>query len=185
MLDQSLELAKKAVALDDGDEFCQTTLGYVYLQRRAHDLAEYHYLKALALNPNNPSHLASLGLFYGFHGEPQRAIGYFREAVALNPHFNPSWYWRNLAAVHFKAHEYEEAVTAFKRSPIMPDWVEAYLAGAYAQLGRMDEARQHVAAALRLSPNFSVQAFMAKEPHRRREDADHLADALRKAGFDD
>jgi tetratricopeptide (TPR) repeat protein len=185
MLDQSLELAKKAVALDAGDESCQITLGYVYLQRRSHDLAEYHYLKGLALNPNHPVHLASLGLFYGFYGEPQRGIGYFREAAAINPHFIPSWYWRNLGNAHFIAHEYEEAIIAFERSPIIPDWVEASLAASYAQLDRMEEARQHAAAALRLSPNLSIHAYLAKEPYRRHEDAKHLANALRKAGFDD
>ena len=185
MLDQSLELAKKAVALDEGDEFCQSTLGYVHMQRRAHELAEYHFLKALALNPNQPGLLASLGIFYSFQGEPQRGLDYFREAITINPHFNPSWYWRNRAVAHFTAYEYEEAIIAFKRSPIMPDWVEAYLAAAYAQLGRMDEARQHAAAALRLSPNLSIHAYLTKEPHRRRVDADHLADALRKAGFDE
>ena len=185
MLDQSLELAKKAIALDAGDESCQTTLGYVYLHRRAHDLAEYHYLKGLALNPNHATHLASLGLFYGFNGDPQRGIGYFREAVAINPHFNPSWYWRNLAVVHFTAGQYEEAISAFKRSPIAPDWVEAYLSAAHAQLGRMDEARQHMAATFRMTPDFGILAFLAKEPHRNLADANHLADALRKAGFND
>ncbi len=184
LLDQALELAMKAVALDDGEESCHSVLGYVYMQRNAHELAEFHYLKALALNPNHPFLLASLGILYGFRGETARSLAYFREAITISPHFNPSWYWRNRAVVHFIAHEYEEAISAFKRSPIMPEWVEAYLAAAHAQLGRMDEARQHVAAALRLTPNFNIRAIMTKEPYLHREDANHLADALRKAGFD-
>jgi adenylate cyclase len=185
LLDQALELAMKAVALDDGEEFCHSVLGYVYLQRNAHELAEFHYLKALALNPNHPGLLASLGILYGFRGETARSLAYFREAITISPHFNPSWYWRNRAVVHFIAREYEEAISAFKRSPIMPEWVEAFLAAAHAQLGRMDEARQHVAAAHRLTPNLNIQAIMTKEPYLHREDAIHLADALRKAGFDD
>ncbi len=185
MLDQALGRAKKAVELDDGDEFCHSTLGYVYQRRRAHDLAEYHHLKALRLNPNSPNHLASLGIFYGFHGDPRRGIECFREAIAINPHYNPTWYWRNLAVVHFGAREYDEAITAFNRSPISPDWVEAYLAAAHAQLGQMAEAKLHAAATLELTPKFSIKKFLVKEPHRRPEDAKHLADALRKAGFTD
>ena len=183
LLDQALELAKKAVALDAREEFCHSALGYVYLQRNAHELAEYHYHQALALNPNHPSLLASLGILYGFRGELDRSLAYFREAITINPHFIPTWYWRNRAVVHFSAHEYEEAIIAFYRSPIMPDWVEAYLAAAHAQLGRMDEARQHVAAALRLMPNLGIGAIMSREPYLHRKDATHLADALRKAGF--
>ena len=60
-------------------------------------------LKALNLNPNNPRLLASLGIVYGFRGEPERALSYFREALAIDPHFNPAWYWRNRAVVHFIA----------------------------------------------------------------------------------
>ena len=184
-LDQPLELAKKAVALDDGDEFCQATLGYVYMQRRAHELAEYHYLRGLALNPNHPIPLASLGILYGFRGQPERGLAYFRDALAINPHFNPSWYWRNRAVVHFTAHEYEEAINAFNRSPTIPDWVEAYLAAAYSQLDQMEQSRQHTANALRLNPELRITTFLSKEPYRRLEDANHIRDALRKAGFDD
>ncbi len=183
MLDRSLELAKKAVALDDGDEFCQSMLGRVHMLRNSHDLAEYHFLKSLALNPNRPNLMAGLGILYGFRGEPARGLEYFREALAIDPHFDPSWYWRNRAVVHLIAHEYEEAINGFNRAPIMPDWVEAYLAASTAHLGRMDEARQHAAAALRLTPNLTIHAILSRDPYRRQEDIDHIADGLRKAGI--
>lgn len=184
-LDRSLELTKKAVALDDGDDFCHAMLGRTHMFRRDHELADYHYRKALALNPNSPLLMAGLGILYGFRGEPERGLDYFREALAIAPHFDPTWYWRNRAIVHFIAHEYEEAIEGFRRSPIQPDWVEAYLAASHAHLGQMDKARKHVAAALRLTPQLTIQALLAVDPFRRREDAEHLADGLRKAGIPD
>jgi adenylate cyclase len=105
--------------------------------------------------------------------------------LAIAPHFDPTWYWRNRAVVHFIAHEYEEAIEGFRRSPIQPDWVEAYLAASHAHLGQMDEARKHAAAALHLTPQLTIHALLAVDPYRRREDAEHLADGLRKAGFND
>lgn len=183
ILDEALDLAKRAVELDEGDELCHSSLAYVHLQRKEHELTEYHYLKALALNPNHHGLLLRLGIFYGFNGDPQRGLGYFREATVINPHFNPSWYWRNRAHIHFIAREYEDAITAFKRSPILPDWAEAYLAAAFAYLGQMDEARQHTDATRRLTPGFSITKFMCKEPYRRREDAEHAMEGLRKAGL--
>jgi TolB-like protein len=185
LLDKALHIAKKAVALDEGDDFCHAMLARAYLYRNSHDLAEFHYLKALAINPNHSTLNAGLGIFYGFRGDPARALSYFREALALNPHNTPTWYWRNRAVVHFIAHEYEQAIEGFRRSPIQPDWVEAFLAASYAHLGRMEEARQHAAASLRLTPNLTIAAFLKKEPHRHREDAEHVAEGLRKAGIPD
>ena len=185
MLDRSLALTKKAVALDDGDDFCHSMLGRAHMFRRDHELADYHFRKALALNPNSPSLMAGLGMLYGFRGESERGLDYFREALAIAPHFAPSWYWRNRAVVHFIAHEYEEAIEGFRRSPIQPDWVEAYLAASHAHLGKMDEARKHAAAALHLTPQLTINWLLAIDPYRRREDAEHLADGLRKAGFKD
>ena len=114
-LDRSLELTKKAVALDDGDDFCHAMLGRAHMFRRDHELADYHFRKALALNPNSPSLMAVLGILYGFRGEPERGLDYFREALAIAPHFDPPWYWRNRAIVHFLAHAYEEAIEGFRR----------------------------------------------------------------------
>ncbi len=185
LLDQTLALTKKAVALDDGDDFCHAMLGRAHMFRRDHQLADYHFQKALALNPNSPSLMASLGILYGFRGDPQRGLDYFREALAIAPHFDPTWYWRNRAVVHFIAQEYEEAIEGFRRSPIQPDWVEAYLAASHAHLGQMDEARKHAAATLHLTPRLTIQAILAVDPFRRREDAEHLADGLRKAGIPD
>jgi TolB-like protein len=184
LLDRALALTKKAVSLDDGDDFCHAMLGRVHMFRRDHELADYHFRKALALNPNSPSLMAGLGILYGFRGEPERGLGYFREALAIAPHFAPTWYWRNRAVVHFIAHEYEEAIEGFRRSPIQPDWVEAYLAACHAHLGKMDEARKHAAAALHLTPRLTINWLLAIDPYRRREDAEHLADGLRKAGIE-
>lgn len=183
LLDQALDIAKKAVALDGGDDYCHTMLARAYLYRNSHDLAEFHYLKALSINPNNPNLNGGLGVLYGFRGEPERGLSYFREALALNPHNTPTWYWRNRAVVHFIAHEYEQAIEGFRRSPIQPDWVEALLAASYAHLGKMEEARKHAAASLRLTPNLTIAAFLKKDPYRRREDAEHVAEGLRRAGI--
>jgi adenylate cyclase len=184
-LDQSLELTKKAVALDDRDDFCHAMLGRAHMFRRDHELADYHFQKALSHNPNSPFLLAALGILHGFRGDPQRGLDYFREALAIAPHFDPTWYWRNRAVVHFIAHEYKEAIEGFRRSPIQPDWVEAYLAASHAHLGYMDRARKHAVAALNLTPRLTIQVLLAIDPFRRPEDAEHLANGLRKAGIPD
>jgi TolB-like protein/Tfp pilus assembly protein PilF len=183
LLDQALELAQKALQLDENDELCQTMVGRTHMLRRTYDLAEYHHMKALELNPNSVLLMTDLGILYGFLGEPERGIEYFKEAKRLDPLFEPTWYWRNRAIVHFIGREYGEAIAALNRSPIMPDWVHAFLAASYAHLDSMDKAKFHASKVLRLSPDFSVDLFSGKDPFKRPEDRQHLADGLRKAGL--
>lgn len=185
LLDQALALTKKAVALDDQDDYCHAMLGRTHMFRRDHQLAVFHYQKALTINPNSPFLLAGVGILYGFRGEPDRGLAYFREALELDPHFDPTWYWRNRAVVHFIAREYREAIEAFRRSPIFPDWVEAYLAASYAHLGELEEAKKHTAAALRQTPHLTIQRLLTCDPYRRPEDAKHFEEGLRKAAFAD
>jgi TolB-like protein/Tfp pilus assembly protein PilF len=183
LLDQSLELARRAVGLDDSDDFCHVVLGDAQLRHGLHELAEYHFQRALSLNPNRPGNHVSLGIMLGFSGEPERGLTYLREAIVVDPFFNPTWYWRNRAVVHYAARAYEEAIAGFRRSPIQPDWVEAYLGACHSHLGRTHDARRHGEAAMRLTPHLTISAFLKKEPYRRPEDAEHLAEGLRKAGI--
>jgi hypothetical protein len=55
--------------------------------------------------------------------------------------------------------------------------------GAQRRMRACEEARQHAAAALRLTPNLTISKFLRKDPYRRREDAEHAAEGLRKAGI--
>jgi adenylate cyclase len=103
LLDRALEFAKKSVALDENDSVCQNALGLIYMNRRAHDLAEHHYQRALELNPNRSPLLASIGFLYSYLGRPAEGIGYLKEARLLDPFFEPSWFWSSIAAAHFSA----------------------------------------------------------------------------------
>ena len=71
-------------------------LGRAHMFRRDHELADYHF-QSPRPDPNSPSLMAGLGILYGFRGEAERGLDYFREALAIAPHFDPTWYWRNRA----------------------------------------------------------------------------------------
>jgi TolB-like protein/Tfp pilus assembly protein PilF len=185
LLDEALALTTKAITLDDRDAFCHAQHGHVHMWARNLDLAEHHYLKSLALNPNHPVHLAGLGIVCGYLGEAERGIALFEQALALDPHFNPSWYWRDKGTILFMAKRYEEAITCLNRSPMKMDWIEAYLAACHAYLGNSDLARQHAEAALRLTPSLTIAKFRDVEPFRKIEDAKHSSEGLRLAGIPD
>jgi TolB-like protein/Tfp pilus assembly protein PilF len=183
LLDRALDLAKKAVALDDHDSVCHNVLGAVYLDRRVHDLAEYHCRRALDLNRNRPTLLASLGFFYSYVGRAEEGIANFRDARALDSFFEPSWYWPALGAAHFHARQYEEAIAATHRSSSATYRNHAILAASHAYRGELTAMRRHAAETLRLAPRFSIARFLTRSPFKFEADAEHLRAGLRKAGL--
>ena len=183
LLDRALEFAQKSVALDEKSDACHQDLGWILMHGHAYELAEHHFLKAIALNPNRPSAHTSLGCLYAYLGRPDEALEYFKTARSLDPFFEPTWYWRMLGVVYFVARRHDEAIAAFKKSPAMPVWVHGYLAACFAHTGQIVEARRHAAEALRLASDFTVVEAVRKDPFKRESDRQHLMKGMLKAGL--
>ena len=60
-LEQALEHAERAVAIDGDDYECQEALGWILLHCKSYELSERHYHRSIALNPNSPAELAAMG----------------------------------------------------------------------------------------------------------------------------
>jgi TolB-like protein/Tfp pilus assembly protein PilF len=183
LLDRALELGKKAVALDQHDRLCHDILGYVYLHRKDFDLAEQHKLRALELNPSDPEQIACMGILYTFVGRAEEGVAWFEQAKRIDPYYDPAWWWNMLGVAHFVAHRYEEALTAFSRSPTTPVWVQVYRAACHALLGQMDRARDYAAEVLHRTPDFSLTCLAAKEFFKRTDDTERLVAGMRAAGL--
>jgi adenylate cyclase len=182
-LDQAYSLANRAIALDDNDSNAYSFLGVIHMMRRSYDLAEHCYQKAMALNPNRPVVMATLGMLYGYQGRPEEGIAYYKQAKLIDQFYDPSWYWPMLGMLHFMAGRYEEATVHLSRSPTMPVWFHCYLAACYALTDQIARAAHHTAEVLRLAPNFSIGRFLEKEPYKQSSDRDRLLEGLRKAGL--
>ncbi|CAN5529143.1 adenylate/guanylate cyclase domain-containing protein [soil metagenome] len=184
-LEQAYEYARKAVELDPNDPLSHRVMGAVYLNRRAFDLAETHYRKAIAMNPNSSVTMASSGFLFSYVGHADEAVERIKEAKRIDPFFEPSWYWSSLGVAHFAARQYEEAIVALNRSHARPYWMYAYLAASHAQAGRLDEAQRCGAETLRMRPDFTILRFAGNEPYKFAADRDNLIEGLRKAGLPD
>lgn len=177
------EHAQKAAILDGDDHECQEIIGCVLLHRRAFDEAERHYRRALELNPNGPTELATMGSACSYLGRPEEGIRYFLQARRIDPYFESIWYWHLLGTTHFNARRYEDAAASFDRSTRPPPWILAYKAAAYCQLGHMDIASELRARIEQRFPDFRAVMLLEKEPFRNPADLRHLATALYKAGL--
>jgi TolB-like protein/Tfp pilus assembly protein PilF len=182
-LDEAYSLANKAIALDDNDSQAFSFLGVVHMMRRSYDLSEHCLKKAIALNPNRPVVMTSLGLLYGYLGRPDDGIACFEQAKSIDQFYEPTWYWPTLGTLHFMAGRYDEAIVHLSRSRAMPPWVHAYLAASFAHTDRNVQAEHHAGEVVRLTPGFSAVRFLTKEPFKQSAGRDHLLEGLRKAGL--
>jgi adenylate cyclase len=119
-------------------------------------------------------------------GNSEAAIEHFERSLRLSPidpiNFNS---YVGIGAAHVDAGRYDEAVKWIEKGlRERPDAVWAYrqLASAYANAGRLQEARDAVATLLRTYPNVTISQLLALIP----ATPDYIsryAEGLRKAGL--
>jgi adenylate cyclase len=184
-LQRSDQLASTAVQLDASLPQAHTMLGAVLIFKRRHEEAIAEYEQAFALNPNFSDH--GFGLCLVFAGRPQRAIETMQASTRLEP-FRNATRLAYMGNAHYMLGQYEEAVTPLSESArLMPNLriTPLWLAAAYAQLGRLDEARAAADEVRRIEPGFTIERWKVTAVYKRPEDAERLFDGIRKAGLPD
>ncbi len=114
--------------------------------------------KAAALNPYDAGVLGPLGLFVAFTDHWDEGNALAEKALHLaGPSAAPFWWWPAAKRAWFRG-EYQEAYEAFQRAYLESFWL-SHLDLAYTLpfLGRVDEAKQHVAALLKMYPTMTIR----------------------------
>jgi len=117
-------------------------------------------------------------------GRPQEAIEAAKKAVRLDPH--QFRHFNALGRAYLTAGQDEEAIAAFKTVlTYNPNFWTAHggLAIIYSELRREEEARAEGAEALKIVPQFSVEAWKRMAPYKDPAVTERFATALRKAGL--
>jgi tetratricopeptide (TPR) repeat protein len=140
-------------------------MGRVLVQtnRPAQSIAESE--RALALNPNLAEAQALVGLAKLVEGHPEETESHEREALHASPRDTDANVWVAyiaLSKLHLGA--YEEALDFYHRSiELNRNYATGrfYYAATLAKLGRLDEAKAEVKAALALNPDFTLRRYRA------------------------
>jgi adenylate cyclase len=182
---KAIELAQKAIALDDSLAEAHGLLGYLYTMTRQHDKGIVKAERGVALDPNSASALAWLGQNLYWADRPEEAIPVLKKAIRLNP-VPPSWYLFTLAMAYRDTGRYEEAISACKkalhREP--KDVItRLVLTATYGLSGREEEARSAAEEVLRIDPKFSLDRLARTRPHKNQANTKSYIDSLRKAGL--
>jgi TolB-like protein/DNA-binding SARP family transcriptional activator len=145
--------------------------------------------RALAIDPNLAAAHGAIGAFKAHIGRDEETEAHVREALRLSPRDGSVFLWLMfVGGASVNLGRYEEAIVWLSRS------IEAnrnnplchfHLAGTYALLGRLEEARAAARTGLALNPDFTVARFRASpSSNNARFAAAHelFAEALRAAG---
>jgi DNA-binding SARP family transcriptional activator/TolB-like protein len=191
---EALDLARKAVALDDGDHRAHCILGVAHLYGQDYAAARRQLVKALELNPNDADVLAHVSFGMALIGEPELAVKAGRTALRLQPR-HPDWYAGLVGIALFGARRHQEAietmvpgVEAFCSTP-------AFIAASYGHLEQVAEAAHYRETVCRHYGNWlargaippettCIEWLVSIDPFQRPEDAEHYVVGLRKAGFE-
>lgn len=151
-----VDLAEKAVAIDDHDPLALTILAWAYLFAYKWDEALATIDQAIAISPNFAPAIGVRAGILACADEPDLAVAAGAQAVRRSPRdaFMPFWlmalYW-----AHHSLQNYEPALEvarqAVRLAPENPTF-RRQLAVAYRMLGRDEESRREVAEYLRIEP---------------------------------
>jgi adenylate cyclase len=158
---RALELADKALSLDDSLPKAYNLISKIYLLQGQHVKAIAKAEQAFELSPNLADTVFTLGWILRCADRLEEGIPLLEKAVRLDPipHFVM---FDALGRAYFLSGRYEEAMAAYRKAvDVDPDYLDAHvgLASTYATLGREEEARTEVAEILRIDPSFSIKKY--------------------------
>jgi TolB-like protein/class 3 adenylate cyclase/tetratricopeptide (TPR) repeat protein len=182
-LENWLDAAKKAVALDPLDGEAHMVLGWYYLYTRDIERAHAEIEKAIDLNPNDADTLIHAAGVLSWFGEPERAVEIAERAMRLNPHF-PDLYYGPARDAYFHAGYFEKALLASNTRQSISFWDLVYRPLSYAQLDRKEEAATAAAELLEREPEYSAEKFLSDNgTYARDTELNLFLDSHEKAGL--
>jgi len=148
-LRKAVALAEKAIALDPRNPYLHWSLGRSVARLKSPDALKRGIAsleRAIELDPNFADAYAFLTVLYIGDGRARDGLRSVETAMRLNPRY-PFWYLFMRGMTRYFVEDYDSAIADFKaaadRSPTA-QFVRWWLAAAYAQAGRQDDAEWQV-----------------------------------------
>lgn len=186
-LERAKELASQAIARDDSMPVAYFVRGLAYRELGDPMHAQVEAQKAIDLDPNYASAHVLLATLLYFNGKAKEGLDLIKRAIALNPH-HPYNYNFHLGQAYYILRQYDAAIDAFEgvlKSNPAAERVHLWLAAAYAQTGRDDDAAWEMDQVQASDEELSLERIRHAYPFKSRSDLEHLVVGLRKAGLTD
>jgi TolB-like protein/DNA-binding winged helix-turn-helix (wHTH) protein len=184
-LDRALELAKKAVELNETTPQTHWALGFVYLWRKEYQKADEAVENAIAIAPNYADGYGLLSLIKSFHGQPEKAIELNDRAIRLNPYYTFE-YLMSYGIAYFALGKYDAAIEKLEQAQarnMNAVQVKMLLVANYVEAGRQDDAEWEVSEIQILNPTATISELKKVMPFAKPEIMHAFLEGLRKAGL--
>jgi serine/threonine protein kinase/tetratricopeptide (TPR) repeat protein/TolB-like protein len=165
----SIAEMKRALELAPSSDDSYRRLGHAYAEAGRTEESVAAYQKAVEINPYYWYNHNCLAIAYAGSGADEKALGSFRRVTELAPDWASGY--SNLGAIDFQLGEWNDSVTAYRKSITLEPTAEAYanLGVAFYYLGLYNDAAKTLEKAVQMDPN-------------RHETVAALADAYRQLG---
>ena len=141
---QALKELLQAEDIDGADDEIQAALAQAYLQKRAYELAEQHWLRAISLSKGNPQYYNNLGALYLTMERFDDSIIAFRQAADNLLFGTPEVAWAGIGYAYYLKRDYPAAERAYlKARELNPRYFQARL-----KLGELYYGQERIAEAL-------------------------------------
>jgi pentatricopeptide repeat protein len=141
--------------------------------------------RCLALNPSHARGWHWSGLLRIFAGQPERSLDDLQNYLRLSPRDRVPAYMNRIGEAHFFCRRFDEAAAnlrgSLERAPSFPITYRV-LASCYAQMGRLDEARQIVSRLRSIAPAVMEPGTRYRNPELREMFLSGLRLAASQAG---
>jgi adenylate cyclase len=185
---EALELAQRAVALDNRYPNARFALALICMWTGRSDRAVAEFEEAIKLNPSFAAAHAILGAVLNFRGQSDAAVASVEKGIRLSPNDPRLFIWLvGLAAARYQLRHYSHAVEIGRRSwTLNRNYITGltYVVAGLAQIGKIDEARAALADLQELDPKLAAARTTLQQLYKDQAAIDHLLDGLRKAGFE-
>ncbi len=183
LIDRAERSVAKSLHLDETLSWSHFSRGMVLLYRRQFDEAVSAMQKAVALLPGDANVRTGLGFVLIHAGRPGDGLQALQEAIRLNPHA-PFWYRFLVGRARDMLGDLEQAHTEFRSTTAdltFPSLL--HCASLLVRLGRMSEAKDALAEALRINPQFTLAGVDRYLMCSDETYVETVTESLRKAGL--
>jgi len=184
-LETGLDIARRAVAMDDEDPYGHFVISEFLLWHRELDGALAEVQRCLALAPSSgEGHLSKANIQY-YSGDATGSVDTLNAYMRLDPFYHEiALYF--LAQAQAALEQFDAAVATLKRRLARnPSSQTSYalLASCYGHLGKIAESREAWAELMKIAPDFSMERRRRVLPFRNPDMFEHRLEGMRKAGL--
>jgi len=185
---KAIELAQKAISLDDSTVSAHAYLGNLYALNGEYEKGIAECTRAIEIAPNFSDGYVYSAMVLNWSGRSEEAVPLIEKAFRLAPLGAPFSHYMVAAMTYSSVGRYEDAVRMNKE--LLSRWPDNIfgqigLVLDYEAWGHHEEAQAAVLNLVRAHPDFSVQGYARGRSHKNPAVVARELELLRKAGLPD